>query len=66
MTGESIEMVTKSSATNGMLSRNDGITDSIDRNHSDIVKFGEHDPECSRIVDELRKMIGRALERHNT
>jgi hypothetical protein len=63
MNGERIVMVTKSSATNGMNTKNEDVAISLNRNHSDIVKFGKHDDECSRAVDVLNEMVKRAMQR---
>jgi hypothetical protein len=53
----------KSSATNGMITRNTNAVFSCNKNHSDLVKFGKHDQELSLIHRELKQMVKRAMAR---
>lgn len=61
--GTKVILVTKSSATNGMLTTNKAVTHGIPRNHSELVKFGKHDPELHRVIVVLQNMVKRALKR---
>jgi hypothetical protein len=47
--GPKVTLVSKSSATNGMITTNKLVTHGISRNHSDLVKFGKHDPELESL-----------------
>jgi hypothetical protein len=61
--GPKLLLVTKSSATNGLINTNDSVTHVIKRNHSEIVKFGKHDAELVTVVRVLVGMAERALKR---
>ena len=56
--------MSKTSATNGNITTNKTVTYGITRNHSDIVKFGRHDPDLNnRIIKVLKEVAQRALGR---
>lgn len=61
--GPKLLLVTKSSATNGLINTNDSVTHGIKRNHSEIVKFSKHDGELLTVVGVLVDMVERALKR---
>ena len=65
MKGRLVHMVLPSSATNGMITRNNNGVFSCNKNYSDLIKFGKHDQELSVVQREPKKMLKRAMARAN-
>jgi len=64
MTGPEAVLVTQSSATHGRhWEMGPEHMCAINRTHSEIVKFGAHDPEYDKVLVQIRGLVRRAVDR---